>query len=314
MIRSPGSSPVRQKTIKTAIACTGIGLHSGERVRMALRPAEAGTGIVFRRTDVGVDAADIRALWSNVVDTRLCTAIGNRAGTRVATIEHLMAALAGAEIDNLVVELDAAEVPVMDGSAAPFVFLVECAGVVEQDAPRRAIQVLAPVAVGDADRRASLAPAAGFSVDFSIDFESPVIARQRRAVELEPWSFRQEVARARTFGFAHEVAALRKAGLARGGSLENSVVIDGDRVVNEDGLRYEDEFVRHKILDCVGDLYLAGAPLLARVGAERSGHRLNNQLLRALFARRDAWRTVDLSDVAAAPAAARRPRLVSAGD
>ena len=316
MNRLSGVSSYRQKTIKTSIACTGVGLHGGSRVRMTLRPAAAETGIVFRRSDVAAADADIRALWSNVVDTRLCTAIGNEAGTRVATIEHLMAAFAGAEIDNCVVELDAPEVPVMDGSAAPVVFLIECAGIAEQDAPRRAIQLLAPVTIVDKDRRIALTPADELSIDFAIDFESSAIARQRRTVALEPWSFRQDVARARTFGFAHEVAALRQAGLARGGSLENSVVIEGDRVVNEEGLRYEDEFVRHKILDCVGDLYLAGAPLLARVAAERSGHRLNNQLLRTLFARRDAWRHIELADPARQMpvAAKRRPRLVSAGD
>ncbi len=313
MKRSPGMSPVRQKTLKTAIACTGVGLHSGARVRMTLKPAEAGAGILFRRTDVPAAAAEIKALWSSVVDTRLCTAIGNDAGTRVGTIEHLMAAFAGAEIDNCTVELDAGEVPVMDGSAAPFVFLIECAGVVEQDAPRRAIEMLAPVAIADKDRRIALAPASGFEIDFAIDFDSAAIARQRRTVALEPGSFRQDVARARTFGFAHEVAQLRAAGLARGGSLDNSVVVEGDRVVNEEGLRYDDEFVRHKILDCVGDLYLAGAPIIGRVSAERSGHRLNNQLLRALFARRTAWRSVELTEEMRVPAASRRtaPRLVA---
>ena len=313
MQRSPGMSPIRQKTLKTAIACTGVGLHSGTRVRMALKPAAAGAGIVFRRTDVPSAASDVAALWSNVVDTRLCTAIGNDAGTRIGTIEHLMAALAGAEVDNCTVELDAGEVPVMDGSAAPFVFLVECAGVVEQDAPRRAIEVLIPVAVEDEDRRIALAPAVGFAIDFAIDFDSAAISRQRRSVALEPGSFRQDVARARTFGFAHEVAQLRAAGLARGGSLDNSVVVDGDRVINEEGLRYDDEFVRHKILDCVGDLYLAGAPILGRVSAERSGHRLNNLLLRTLFDRRDAWRSVELTEEMRLRATPRRhaPRLVA---
>ncbi len=286
---------VRQKTLKAAIGCAGVGLHSGRKVRLTLAPAEVGTGIVFRRKDLPGQGS-IPALWSNIVDTRLCSRLGNDADVSVATVEHLMAALAGAEIDNCVVEIDGPEVPAMDGSAAPFLFLIDCAGIMEQAAPRRAIQILRRVRVGDGEKSVTLEPSTGFNVMFTIDFESAAIARQSISFSLDPSSFRDEIARARTFGFADEVAQLRAAGLARGGSLENAVVIQGDRVLNEEGVRFRDEFVRHKVLDCIGDLYLAGGPLLGRVRAERSGHELNNAALRELFSRTDAWRHVDVTE------------------
>ena len=296
------SPAIRQKTLKTAISCTGTGLHSGVKVTMTLQPASEGTGIVFRRTDLlraargRPSAADIKADYRHVVDTRLCTMLGNAAGATVGTIEHLMAALYGAEIDNLIVEINGPEAPVMDGSAAPFLFLIDCAGVVEQNAPRRAIEILERVMVDDGKRRLEFLPGAGFAIDFEIDFESSAIQRQSCFVPLSPESFRAEVARARTFGFLHEVKQLRAAGLARGGSLDNAVVVSGDRVLNKEGLRFEDEFVRHKILDCVGDLYLAGAPIVGQINALRSGHKHNNQALHALFARRQAWRYVELTE------------------
>ncbi len=295
--------PVRtisQKTLKTSIGCTGVGLHSGARVSLTLHPAPPGAGIVFKRIDLSGDAAIVRATWQNVVDAQLCTTIGNAHGTRVATVEHLMAALYGCEIDNVVVELDGPEVPAMDGSAAPFVFLIECAGTVDQAAPRRAIEVRREITVIDEDCRVTLAPAMlgrlskGLSLDFEIDFGTNAVARQSCRLSLVSDVFKAEVARARTFGFAEDVERLRAAGLARGGSLENAIVISGDRILNDDGLRFEDEFVRHKMLDCVGDLYLAGAPLLATVTASRSGHRHNNRVLRTLFATPDAFRYVDL--------------------
>lgn len=305
---------VRQKTLKTSIHCTGTGLHSGAKVSMTLNPAPAGTGIVFRRTDMPQAIADIRALWSNVVDTRLCTALGNEDGVRVSTIEHLMAALYGGEIDNAIIEINGPEVPIMDGSAQPFVFLIECAGVVEQDQPRRAVQILRPVSIAEGKRSVTLAPAPDFSVEFEFDFENGALSSQDFFMAVDPATFRTEVSRARTFGFAEEVARLRAAGLARGGSLDNAVVIGEGRVLNKDGLRFQDEFVRHKVLDCVGDLYLAGAPILGSVQCIRSGHRHNNIVLRALFEQRDAWRFVDMP---AADTIRRTPRpelRIAAGD
>ncbi|HTH15466.1 MAG TPA: UDP-3-O-acyl-N-acetylglucosamine deacetylase [Magnetospirillum sp.] len=282
---------MRQRTLKTAIGCTGVGLHSGAKVTMVLHPAEADSGIVFKRTDIAGRGAIVPALWSNVGDTRMNTCLVNEAGVQVGTVEHLMSALAGAGIDNCLIEINGAEVPVMDGSAAPFLFLIECAGVVEQSAPRRAIRVLKRVTVTEGDKVASLTPANAFSLHFEIDFGAKAISRQEFSVDLSRGAFKSEISRARTFGFEQEVAMLRAAGLARGGSLDNAVVIDstGTKVLNDDGLRYGDEFVRHKILDAVGDLSLAGAPILGAFHGVRSGHALNNQLLRALFADQTAW-------------------------
>lgn len=285
---------MRQKTLKRAIPCRGVGLHSGAMVTMQLCPAPANHGIRFFRTDVTDRDPWIAARYDRVVDTRLCTVVANEDEVRVGTIEHLMAALAGCEIDNAVIEIDAAEVPVMDGSSEPFVFLIECAGTVELDAPRLAVEVRRPVTVGDASRGLTLAPADAFSVDFEIDFDSPVVAHSTLEVRLVNGTFKREIAKARTFGFLEDVERLRAMGLARGGSLENSVVVDGDRVLNEGGLRFDDEFVRHKVLDCVGDLYLAGAPILGRVTATKSGHHTNNEVLRALFADPTAYRIVEL--------------------
>ncbi len=287
-----GVATVRQRTLKRAIPCSGIGLHSGLEVNMVLHPAEAGSGIVFRRTDISeADGRDpiVPALWDRVVDTTLCTRIANDDGVSIGTIEHLMAALAGAGIDNAVIDIDGPETPVMDGSSEPFGFLISCAGVVEQSAVRNAIRVLKPIQIGDAERGIRLEPTDGFSVSMTIDFPSSAIGRQEMHLDLEDGVFADELARARTFGFVSDLEKMRAAGLARGASLENAVAVDGDEIVNEGGLRYEDEFVRHKILDCVGDLYLAGAPLHARVVGSASGHRLNNDVLRALFEAEDSW-------------------------
>lgn len=285
------SPALRQRTLKTSIGCSGIGLHSGAKIAMVLHPAEIDTGIRFRRTDIAGQGAIIEAIWSNVGDTRMNTCLVNQAGITVGTVEHLLSALAGSGIDNCLIDISGAEVPVMDGSAAPFLFLIECAGTVEQEVPRRAIRVLKRVAVTDGDKMASLAPAPGFSLKFEIDFAAKAIARQEFFVTMSKGAFKSEVSRARTFGMEQEVAYLRANGLARGGSLDNAVVIDstGTKVLNDDGLRYGDEFVRHKILDAVGDLYLAGAPLIGQFHGIRSGHALNNQLLRALFADQTAW-------------------------
>jgi UDP-3-O-[3-hydroxymyristoyl] N-acetylglucosamine deacetylase len=298
-------SALRQHTLKAPISCSGVGLHSGTRVTMTLRPAELGTGIRFRRTDIAGDGAIVPALWSNVGDTRLNTCLSDDAGHQVRTVEHLMSALAGAGIDNALIDISGPEVPAMDGSAAPFLFLVECAGIVEQNAPRRAIKVLRRVTVRDGEKVAELLPGTGFSLEVSIDFAVAAIRQQSSTVVMGAAAFKNEISRARSFGFEQEVSAMRAAGLALGGSLENAVVIasDGQRVLNEDGLRYDDEFVRHKILDAIGDLSLAGAPLIGHFRGVRCGHEINNRLLRTLFADATAWALVDMepADVGAAP-------------
>lgn len=283
-------SQALQQTLKSPIGCTGIGLHNGADVNLMLRPAASGTGIIFRRTDISGDAADVLADVHNVVDAMLGTTIGNASGTTVATIEHLMAALRGAGIDNLIVELDGPEVPIMDGSAAPFLFLLECTGIVTQNAPRRAIEVLKPVEVIDGDKSVAISPAPGFSLGFEIDFDSATIGHQNLEVQLVNGNFKNMISRARTFGFTHEVEQLRALGLARGGSLDNAIVISSEGVLNEEGLRFNDEFVRHKILDSVGDLYLAGAPLIGHFHGVRSGHALNHKLLKKLLSDDSAWR------------------------
>jgi len=283
---------VRQKTLKNTIRCRGTALHSGDRVAMAFHPAAPGTGIVFRRSDRA--GASLRADWRHVRESMLCTTIDDGAGLKVATIEHVMAALAGLEIDNAVIELDGPEIPVMDGSAAEFVFLIECAGIVEQDAPRRAIEIMKPVRIADGAKSAALLPGDGMSISLTIDFTAAAIKRQTLRWELDAETFKDEIASARTFGFLDDVNALRAAGLARGGSMENAIVIGDGRVLNRDGLRFPDEFVRHKILDALGDLYLAGAPLIGHFSGTRSGHAINRQALEALFADRSAYRIVPM--------------------
>jgi len=289
-----------QATLRSAIDCVGVGVHSGQRVALRLRPAAPGTGIVFHRTDLGVD---IPARHDHVVDTRLCTvlALPGRPEARVGTVEHIMAALFAASIDNVVVELNGPEVPILDGSAEPFLFLIECAGRQVQSLSRRVIEVRKPVRVAEGDAFAELRPSAAPCLDMalSIDFAAPAIGRQALSLSLDAASFRRELASARTFGLAAEVDQLRAAGLARGGSLENAVVVDHARVLNPNGLRMPDEFVRHKLLDAVGDLALAGAALHGRFVAHRTGHALNNRLLHALFADENAWRLA-ANDVAQA--------------
>lgn len=271
---------------------------------MKLCPAAADSGVVFRRTDRG--GAEIAASWRNVADVPMCTALQNADGVRVSTVEHLLAALAGCGIDNVVVEIDGPELPVLDGSAAPFVFLIDCAGTLLQARPRRAIRVLEPIEVADDERTARLLPGDCFSVTVEIDYPFPPIRRQRFTASVE--RFRTEIARARTYGFLDQVESLHAAGLARGASLRNAVVVNGEQVMNEEGLRYSDEFVRHKALDAIGDLFLAGAPLIGRFEGIRSGHRMNHRLLAALFARPEAWQ---LEPAAAEPESA--PRMASGG-
>ena len=307
--------PAQQRTLKNRIHCSGVSLHHGSRVTMTLVPAPADAGIVFRRTDIAGANCTIAASWQNVAEMPYCTALTNGAGTIVATVEHLLAALAAAGIDNLQVEINGPELPIMDGSAWPFLFLVECAGIVEQEAPRRAIEILRKVSVGGPEHSATLLPGEGFSLGFTIDYDAPAIAHQEGFAQLTPALFKSALSRARTFGFLHEADGLRAAGLARGASLDNAIVINGAEIMNRDGLRYGDEFVRHKIVDAIGDLYLAGAPLLGRFVGLRSGHRLNHLLLRALFADREAWRHVPLGrDAALTGAAVYRPGGPPAAD
>ena len=282
-----------QRTLKSAICCVGVGLHSGRRVNVTLRPAAVGTGVVFRRTDLGIE---IPARFDHVADTRLCTvlALPGNLEARVGTVEHVMAALSACGISNIVVELDGPEMPVLDGSAAPWVFLLDCAGIVEQDAPARVIEVLHTVRVQDGDAFAELRPGASASLEMSLSiaFDAAAIGQQALSLAVDGPAIRHELADARTFTLAREIAGLQAAGLAQGGSLDNAVVVDGARVLNPGGLRRADEFVRHKMLDAVGDLALAGAALQGRFVGHRSGHALNNRLLRALFADSASWRDV----------------------
>lgn len=282
-----------QKTVKSAISCKGVGLHSGKEVTLTIRPAEANSGIVFVRTDLETGKNVIPAHWANVSDTKLCTLISNEYGAEVGTIEHLMAALAGCNVDNAIIELDAPEVPIMDGSSAPFVFLIECTGLVEQTARRLEVKILKPVEYREGDSWARFTPGPTTTLELEIDFNSKAINRQVHMTQLIDGSFKKDLSEARTFGFLHEVDALRKMGLCRGGSLENAIVIDGDKVLNEEGLRFEDEFVRHKLLDSIGDLYLAGYKFIGHFEGYRSGHGVNNKLLHALFANPEAWCLVE---------------------
>jgi UDP-3-O-[3-hydroxymyristoyl] N-acetylglucosamine deacetylase len=284
----------RRKTLRAPIGCVGIGLHSGRRISLTLHPAAAGAGIQFRRTDLGVD---IPARFDFVTDTRLCTTIAAPAApqARIGTIEHIMAALVGAGIDDAIIEVDGPEIPILDGSAAPFLFLIDCAGIATSAAPRQIIEVLRPVRVEDGRGAfAELHPNAELAFDaaLEIDYPNTAIGHQSLNFRLSPEAFRAALANSRTFGLSEDVARLHEAGLALGGSLDNAVVVDGMTILNPGGLRHADEFIRHKMLDVVGDLALAGAPLRARFIGSRSGHGLNNQLLRALFADPTAWRWV----------------------
>jgi len=290
-----GTAP--QCTLKAAISCVGVGLHTGQRVSLSFQPAPVDHGIVFRRVDLG---AGVPARFDRVVDTRLCTVL-EQDGVRVGTVEHVMAALVGCGIDNAVVELDGPEPPIFDGSAAQFVFLLDCAGKVVQDTPRPVVEILRPVRVNDADGFAEFRPGPiGLDMALSIDFAAAAIGRQALSLRLTPESFRHELSRARTFTLVEDIDRLRATGLAQGGSLDNAVVVDQARVLNPAGLRAPDEFVRHKLLDAVGDLALAGVSLRGRFIAHRSGHTLNNRLLRALFADRAAWREVEAAPLAIA--------------
>ncbi len=292
---------IGQRTLKNSIRATGVGLHTGKKVLMRLRPAPVDSGIVFRRSDVP-GSPSIEAHAENVGDTVLGTTLV-RADVRVSTVEHLLSAFAGLGIDNAVVEVSAPEVPIMDGSAGPFVFLLQSAGIEEQRAPKRFIRIKKPIRVEDGDKWAEFRPFDGFKVNFEIEFNHPIFKRrsQRASMDFSTTSFLKEVSRARTFGFMRDLEMLRARNLALGGSLDNAIVLDDFRVLNEDGLRYEDEFVKHKILDAIGDLYLLGHSLIGEFSGHKSGHALNNRLLRALLADSSTWEQVVFESYAEAP-------------
>ena len=285
---------IAQQTLKTSISCQGVGLHGGVECVLTLKPAAADHGIVFKRTDISDKNPLVPARWDMVHDTTLCTRLQNSDGVAVSTVEHMMAALAGSQIDNALIEIDGPEVPIMDGSSKPFVQMIDRAGTAPIAAPRRAIRVLKPVSAQDHNCRIEITPDDHFSVKFEIDYNSAAITEKSLDVKLVNGTFNNTISGARTFGFMQDIDRLRAAGLGRGGNLDNVVVVDGDRILNEGGLRFKDEFVRHKILDCIGDLYLAGAPILGRVTASKSGHLFNNTLLRTLFADKTAWERVEM--------------------
>lgn len=293
---------IRQRTLKNVIRATGVGLHSGEKVFMTLRPAAADTGIVFRRIDLPTPV-EVKAQAHLVGQTQLCTVLVDENQVKIKTTEHLLAALAGLGVDNAYIDLTSEEVPIMDGSAGPFVFLIQSAGIEEQNAPKRFIRIKKVLQVTDGDKWARFEPYEGFKVGFTIDFRHPAFKKSASNAEIDfsTTSFVKEVSRARTFGFMKDIEYMRDRNLALGGSLDNAIVLDDYRVVNEDGLRFDDEFVKHKILDAIGDLYLMGHSLIGAYYAHKSGHGLNNQLLRALIADRDAWEEVVFDDPAEAP-------------
>ncbi len=302
---------IRQRTLKNVIRATGVGLHTGEKVYLTLRPAAPDTGIVFRRVDLA-EPVDIPAKAENVGDTRLSTTL-EKDGVRISTVEHLLSAFAGLGVDNAYVDVSAPEVPIMDGSAGPFVFLIQSAGMEEQGAPKRYFRILKPIEVRDGDKVARFEPFEGFKVRFGIDFDHPAINDRSNEVEMDfsSTSFVKEVSRARTFGFLRDIETLRENGLALGGSMDNAIVVDDFRILNEDGLRYDDEFVKHKILDAIGDLYLLGHSLIGAFTGYKSGHALNNRLLKALMAQRDAWEEVVFDEDDTVPISYMKPIQVS---
>ncbi len=283
---------VPQRTLKHTIRCSGIGLHSGHKVELSLKPAPENAGIVFHRLIDG-ECVKIPARAEYVTDTRMCTTLG-KGRACIGTVEHLLSAMAGLGIDNAIVEVGGSEVPIMDGSSAPFVFLIQCAGIQEQTAPKKVLRILKKVSMEEGEKRCSLHPCSGFKISYLLDYEHPLLRSRQASVDFSCQAYTREVSRARTFGFLHEIEALQKAGLALGGSLENAIVLDAFRVVNEGGLRYEDECVRHKILDTVGDLALAGYPVVGAFEGERTGHDMNHRLVSALLKDTSAWRIEEL--------------------
>jgi len=305
------SQMIRQRTLKNIIRATGIGLHTGDKVYLTLRPAAVDTGIVFRRVDLD-EPVEIAATPDNVGDTRLSTTLIHN-NVRVSTVEHLLSAMAGLGIDNAYIDVSAPEVPIMDGSAGPFVFLIQSAGIEEQNAAKRFIRIKKTVIVEDGDKWARFDPFEGFKVSFNIDFQHPVFQSQSQTttVDFSSTSFVKEVSRARTFGFMRDIEQLRESNLVLGGSLDNAIVMDDYRVLNEDGLRYRDEFVKHKVLDAIGDLYLLGCSLIGEFSGYKSGHELNNRLLRTLLANEDAWEAATFDDPKLAPISYTHPLLAN---
>ena len=283
---------IKQRTLRKVIQATGVGLHSGDKVILTLRPAPSHTGVVFRRTDLN-PVMSVPASYEHVRDTRLCTSLQHQ-GVRIATVEHLLSAFAGLGIDNAYVDMNSPEIPIMDGSAAPFVFLIQSAGIREQEARKRFIRITKPVRIEERGKFVQLLPYPGYRISFTIDFNHPVFndKPQTAMFDFSETSYVKQVCRARTFGFLSDYEKLRELDLAKGGSLDNTVVVDQYRVLNEDGLRFEDEFVKHKVLDAIGDLYLLGSSLIGAFEGYKSGHALNNKLLRALVVRQDAWEYV----------------------
>ncbi len=298
---------IKQRTLKNVIRATGIGLHTGEKIYLTLRPAASNTGIQFRRVDLA-EAVVIEAKPENVGDTRLSTSLA-RGNVTISTVEHLLSAFAGLGIDNAYVDVSAPEVPIMDGSAGPFVFLIQSAGVEEQEAPKRFIRIKKRLRVEEGDKWASFEPFDGFKVTFTIDFDHPAFRKeaQTASIDFSSTSFVKEVSRARTFGFMRDIEALRKNKLALGGSIDNAIVVDNYRILNEDGLRYADEFVKHKILDAIGDLYLLGHSLIGSFTGYKSGHALNNCLLKELLKNKSAWESVTFTDEEHVPISYMRP-------
>ena len=303
---------IKQRTLKNVIRATGVGLHTGEKVYLTLRPAPPDTGIVFRRVDLE-QPIEILARPENVTDTTYSTTLG-RKNIIVSTVEHLLSAMAGLGVDNSYVDISAPEVPIMDGSAGPFVFLIQSAGIEEQNAAKRYLRIKHPVRIEDGDKWAMFEPFEGFKVSFSIEFDHPVFREcsSEASVDFSTTSFVKEISRARTFGFMRQLEQLRERNLARGGTLDNAIVVDDYRIVNEDGLRYEDEFVKHKILDAIGDLYLLGHSLIGAFSVHKSGHALNNRLLRTLLADKAAWEMITYDDSVDVPIIYMQPATVAA--
>ncbi|SHO56710.1 UDP-3-O-acyl-N-acetylglucosamine deacetylase [Vibrio quintilis] len=304
---------IRQRTLKEIVKTTGVGLHSGRKVTLTLRPAAVNTGIIYRRTDLN-PPVDFPARPENVRDTMLCTALVNDDGVRISTVEHLTAALAGMGIDNIIVEVDAPEIPIMDGSASPFVFLLQQAGIEIQNSPKKFIRIKKPVRFEDGDKWAELVPYHGFRMDFEIDFNHPAIesTEQHLRFDFSSQSFVKDISRARTFGFMHDIEYLQSQKLCLGGGFDCAIVLDDYRILNKDGLRFSNEFVTHKVLDAIGDLYMCGHALIGEFRAYKSGHQLNNQLLRALLLNQDAWEWTTYAEEAGSPVAFAEPNMVFA--
>lgn len=304
---------IKQRTLKRIVQATGVGLHTGKKVTLTMRPAPANTGIIYRRTDLN-PPVDFPADAKSVRDTMLCTCLVNEDNVRISTVEHLNAALAGLGIDNLVIEVDAAEIPIMDGSASPFVFLLLDAGIEELSSAKKFLRLQETVRVEDGDKWAELSPFNGFSLDFTIDFNHPAIdsSTQRYAMNFSAENFVRDISRARTFGFMRDIEYLQSKGLCLGGSFDCAIVVDDYRVLNEDGLRFEDEFVRHKMLDAIGDLFMCGHNIIGAFTAFKSGHALNNKLLQAVLAKESAWELVTFENEAQMPVAFRAPSTVLA--